>query len=171
LASGTVNNAVTLTMLPRLELAIVLTNYEGKFGTRKLSHGLSPDYNLGGYTVDRMANAQWLAREQHGALPALALGMRDIFGRVAKHQKAIYGVTRWQAGQLTLSAGLGDRALRGVFGGAQWALTPQVAAIVEGLHGTANGGFRLLPLKDFQLDAALVGFHSLGGGLSYRRRF
>ena len=62
-------------------------------------------------------------------------------------------------------------ALQGPFGGAEYALTPRVSAIAEGLHGQANGGLRLVPLKDVQLDMALMGFRSLGGGLSYRRRF
>ena len=171
ISQGTVANFFTLTLFPRLEITAVLTNYEGKLGTRNLNHGLTPDYDLGGYTVDRTASAQWLAFPQRGYRPALAFGLRDFLGRPAKHLQAQYAVMSLNRGHLTLSAGAGTLALRGPFGGAEYALTPRVSAIAEGLHGQANGGLRLVPLKDVQLDMALMGFRSLGGGLSYRRRF
>src|SRR5438132_12835424 len=44
ISNGTVANFFTLTMFPRLELTVVLTNYEGKLGSRNLNHGLTPDY-------------------------------------------------------------------------------------------------------------------------------
>ena len=170
ISPGTVANAFTVTLLPRLELGIVLTNFEGKLGIRRRNKGLSPDYGIAGYTVDRSAVVQWLVLTQRGSRPAVALGARDMFG-IQQLQQAQYGVTSLQRGRLTVSAGLGTRNLRGLFGGAEFAVTPRVTSIVEQLHGQWNGGFRLIPLRDVQLDAALMGFHSLGGGLSYRRRF
>jgi hypothetical protein len=166
-----VANFFAFTMFPRLELTVVLTNYQGKLGTRNLNHGLTPDYNLGGYTVDRTASAQWLALSQHGYRPSLAFGLRDFLGRPAKHLQAQYAVVSLSRGPLSLSAGVGTLALRGPFGGIEYALTPHVMAITEGLHGQANGGLRWLPLRDFQMDVAMMGFRSLGGGLSYRRKF
>jgi hypothetical protein len=171
LSQGTVANFFTLTILPRLELTAVLTNYEGKVGARDLNHGLSSDFNLGGYTVDRTASLQWLALTQHGLRPALAFGLRDFLGRPVKHLQAQYAVMSMNRGRLTLSAGLGTLALRGPFGGAEYVLTRRVSIITEGLNHLKNGGLRVLPLKDVQLDLALMGFRSLGGGLSYRRHF
>lgn len=170
ISKGSVAHCFTLTLLPRLELAAVFTNYEGRLGARNLNHGLTPDRDLGGYTIDRMVTAQWLVLPQRDARPAVALGIRDITGTVQLF-KAYYGVTSLRRGRLTVSAGLGTGLLHGPFGGAEFALTPGVTAVAEGLHGQVNGGFRLVPLKDFQLDAALMGFRSLGGGMSYRRRF
>lgn len=171
ISQGTVANFFTLTMLPRLELTVVLTNYEGKIGTRNLNHGLTPDFDLGGYTVDRTASAQWLALTQHGVRPSLALGARDFLGRPAKHLQAQYAVMSWNRGPLTLSGGFGTLALHGPFGGFEYAFTPHVMLITEGMHGQANGGFRFLPLHNVQLDLAMMGLRSLGGGLSYRRKF
>jgi hypothetical protein len=171
ISKGTVANFFTLTMIHNLELTIVLTNYEGKLGTRTLSHGLTPDFNVGGLTLDRTASMQWLALPQRGERPSLAFGMRDFLGRSVKHLHAQYGVVSLNRGRLTLSTGWGTQALSGPFGGVQYALTPQVYAIAEGLNNQKNGGLRLIPLKDLQLDMALMGFHQLGGGLSYRRRF
>ena len=37
--------------------------------------------------------------------------------------------------------------------------------------GQVNGGLRLYPVRDIQVDFAMMGFRSLGGGASYRRRF
>jgi hypothetical protein len=171
IATGTVANYFTLTMFPRLEFTVVLTNYEGKLGARNLNHGLTPDFNLGGYTVDRTVSTQWLALTQHGSRPAVAFGFRDLFGRTQKHVRAQYGVMSFSQGKLTLSAGLGTEALHGPFGGVEYAIIPRVSAIAEGLRGQTNGGFRVVPLKDLQMDLAFMGFQSLGGGLSYRRRF
>jgi hypothetical protein len=170
ISPGTVANAFTVTLLPRLELGIVLTNFEGKLGVRRRNRGLSADYGIAGYTVDRSAMMQWLVVTQKGSRPSMAVGVRDLFG-IQQLQQAQYGVTSFRRGRLQLSAGLGTKALHGVFGGAEFAITPRVTSIVEQLHGQWNGGFRLMPLRDFQLDAALMGFRSLGGGLSYRRRF
>jgi hypothetical protein len=171
ISQGTVANFFTLTMFPRLELTVVLTNYEGKLGTRNLNHGLTPDYDLGGYTVDRTASAQWLALSQRGYRPSLAFGLRDFLGRPAKHLQAQYVVMSLNRGRLTMSAGVGALALRGPFGGMEYSFTPRLSVIAEGLHGEANGGLRLQPVRDVQMDLALMGFRSLGGGLSYRRKF
>jgi hypothetical protein len=170
ISPGTVANAFTVTILPRVELGIVLTNFEGKLGIRRRNRGLSPDYGIAGYTVDRSAMAQWLVLTQKGSRPAMAVGVRDLFG-IQQLQQARYAVVSWRQGRLMVSAGLGQQALRGIFGGADFAITPHVTSIVEQLHGQWNGGFRLTPFRDIQLDTALMGFHSLGGGLSYRRRF
>ena len=70
-----------------------------------------------------------------------------------------------------ISAGLGTQDLHGPFGGAELAVTPQVSAILEGMNGQINGGVRLVPIKNWQLDFAMMGFRSPGGGGSYRRRF
>jgi hypothetical protein len=114
---------------------------------------------------------QWLALTQHGDRPSLAFGLRDFLGRPQKHLQAQYAVMSLRHNRLTVSAGVGTLALRGPFGGLEYALTPRVSAIAEGLRGNANGGFRLIPLRDVQMDLALMGFRSLGGGLSYRRKF
>jgi hypothetical protein len=171
ISKGTIANYFAVTMLPRVELTLVLTNYEGKLGARNLTTGLTPDFNLGGYTLDRTVSTQWLAVTQQGARPAIAFGMRDIFGRAVKHLRAQYGVMSFARGRVSLSAGLGTQALHGPFGGVEYAIIPQVSAIVEGLHGQSNGGFRLMPIRNVQMDLAMMGFRSLGGGLSYRRRF
>jgi len=170
ISPGTVANAFTVSLLPRLELGIVLTNFEGKLGVSRRDRGLSPDYGIAGYTVDRSAMAQWLVLTQKGSRPAMAVGIRDLFG-IQQLQQAQFGVMSWRQGRLMLSAGLGRQALRGIFGGAEFAITPHVTSIVEQLHGQWNGGFRLTPLRDVQLDTAFMGFRSLGGSLSYRRRF
>jgi len=170
ISPGTVANAFTVTLLPRLEMGIVLTNFEGKLGVSRRDRGVSPDYGIAGYTVDRSAMAQWLVVTQKGSRPAMAVGVRDLFG-IQQLQQAEYGVMSWRQGRLMLSAGLGRQALQGIFGGAEFAITSHVTSIVEQLHGQWNGGFRLTPLRDIQFDAALMGFRSLGGGLSYRRRF
>jgi hypothetical protein len=171
IATGTIANYFTVTMLPRVEMTLVLTNYEGKLGTRNLKNGLTPDFGIGGYTVDRTFSAQWLAVTQHGDRPAIALGARDIFGRTVKHLHAQYGVMSFTRGKLSLSAGLGTQALHGPFGGFEYAILPRVSAIAEGLYGQTNGGLRVVPLKNLQMDLAMMDFRSLAGGLSYRRRF
>jgi hypothetical protein len=171
IAKGTIANYFAVTMLPRVEMTLVLTNYEGKVGTRNLKNGLTPDFSLGGYTVDRTFSGQWLAVTQHGDRPAIAFGARDILGRSVKHLHAQYGVMSFQRGKLMLSAGLGTQALHGPFGGIEYAILPRISAVAEGLYGQTNGGFRLVPLKDFQMDLAMMDFRSLAGGLSYHRRF
>src|SRR5436309_14555737 len=40
ISNGTVAHCLTLTLIPRVEVAAVLNNYEGKLGTRRLDHGL-----------------------------------------------------------------------------------------------------------------------------------
>lgn len=171
IAKGTIANYFSVTLLPRVECTLVLTNYEGKLGTRNLKNGLTPDFALGGYTVDRTFSAQWLAVTQRGPRPALAFGARDIFGRSVKHLHAQYGVLSYNRGPVTLSAGFGTQALHGPFGGIEYAVIPKLSLIAEGLHGQTNGGLRVAPLKDVQMDMAFMGFHELAGGLSYRRRF
>src|SRR5438034_4093000 len=112
ISDGTVAHCLTVTLLPRVEVAAVLNNYEGKFGTRRLDHGLSPDRNLGGYTVDRMVSTQWLALTQRGMRPSFALGIRDVFG-TDQVLKSPYGVASWKltpfgaSRPLMISAGLG----------------------------------------------------------------
>jgi hypothetical protein len=170
ISDGTVAHSLTVTLLPRVEVAAVLNNYEGKLGARRLDQGLSPDRDLGGYTVDRMVAVHWLASEQRGSRPAIAFGVRDLFGTM-KLLKAQYGVASLRRGNLTVSAGVGTRILRGPFGGVEYSFGPRVTAIVEGLTGQVNGGLRIEPFKNVQLDTAFMGFRSLGGGLSYRRRF
>src|SRR5262249_31251586 len=138
--------------------------------------GLSPDRNLGGYNVDRMVSTQWLAVTQRGSRPAFVLGVRDVFG-TDQMLKTQYGAASWllsafgKPQQLSVTVGAGTRILHGPFGGAELSLTPQVSAVVEALTGQVNGGFRLEPIKSWQLDVAMMGFRTLGGGAAYRRRF
>lgn len=169
ISRGTVAHCLTLTLLPRLELGAVVTNYQGKLGFHRLNHGLTPDRDLGGYDVDRAVALHWLALEQHGAWPALAFGIHDLFGTL-KLQRAMYGVASLRRGRLTLSTGVGTQSLHGPFGGVQFALNPHVTGILEALRGQTNGGLRITPFRDIQIDAAFMGFRSLGGGVSYRRR-
>lgn len=176
ISNGTVAHTFTMTLVPRVELAALINNYEGRLGARNLDAGPTPDKPLAGYTTDRMVAMHWLAAKQHGSRPAIAFGIRDIFGTV-QPLKAQYGVASWkltplgEARPVILSAGLGAGLLKGPFGGAEIRVAPRATLILEGLTGQVNGGVRMVPLKNFQLDAALMGFRSLGGGLSYRRRF
>jgi hypothetical protein len=172
---ATVAHHLTLTLLPRLELTALLNNFEGRLGVQRLNAGPTPDHDLAGYTVDRMVGTQYLVMGQRGSRPSVAIGWRDILGTV-QQLRAQYGVASLRLlplGEdrpLTLSLGVGTRRLHGPFGGVEFSLHPRASAILEALRGQVNGGFRLEPLPHLQLDAALMGFRSLGGGLSYRRK-
>jgi O-antigen ligase/polysaccharide polymerase Wzy-like membrane protein/exopolysaccharide biosynthesis protein YbjH len=175
-SSGTVAHSLTVGLIPRVEVAAVLTNWEGRLGTRRLNAGPSADFNLAGYDVDRMVAVHWLALKQNGSRPALAFGVRDVFG-TDQPLRAQYGVASWSLTPLgadrplMLSAGVGTRSLHGPFAGAEFQFDRHASFLLEGMRGMVNGGFRVVPLRNFQLDAAFMGFRSLGGGLSYQRRF
>ncbi len=175
-ANATVAHHFTMTLLPRLEVTALLNNFEGHPGAQRLDTGPTADHNLAGYDVDRMIGAQWQVRRQKGSTPAVSLGIRDIFG-TDQQLRTQYGVTSLTltpfgaTRPMTLTLGVGTRMLGGAFGGVEFALHPRASAIIEAMRGQTNGGLRLSPLKNIQLDAALMGFRSLGGGMSYRRRF
>jgi hypothetical protein len=123
-----------------------------------------------------MVAVHWLALKQNGRRPALAFGVRDVFG-TDQPLRAQYGVASWSLTPLgadrplMLSAGVGTRSLHGPFAGAEFQFDRHASFLLEGMRGMVNGGFRVVPLRNFQLDAAFMGFRSLGGGLSYQRRF
>ena len=138
--------------------------------------GPSADFPLAGYNADRMVALHWMPMQARGQRPAVAIGVRDAFG-TDQPLRAQYAVASWQltplgaARPLTLSAGVGTQQLGGPFGGAEFHFDRRATFILEALRGQVNGGFRLVPLRNFQMDAAFMNFHSLGGGLSYRRQF
>jgi hypothetical protein len=163
-------------MLPRLEFAAVLNNWEGKLGAQRLDAGPSADYNMAGYNVDRSVAVHWQAVTERGYQPAIAIGTRDLFG-TQQLQRSHYAVASWKVtpfGErqpLDLSVGYGTRHLGGAFAGIEYSPHPRATLVLERLRGQVHGGLRVEPIRNFQLDAGLMGFRSLGGGLSYRRRF
>jgi hypothetical protein len=175
-AKGTVAHSLTLTLLPRVEVAAVLNNWEGKLGAQRLDAGPSQDFDLAGYNTDRMVAVHWQAMRGEGSRPSVALGVRDLFGS-SQPLRSQYAVASWALTShgpdraLTLSAGLGTRHLGGLFGGVEYQVDRRATLVCEALRGQVNGGVRLVPFKNFQLDAAAMSFRSLGGGLSYRRQF
>jgi hypothetical protein len=175
-AKGTVAHSLTLTLLPRVEVAAVLNNWEGKLGAQRLDAGPSQDFDLAGYNTDRMVAVHWQALRGEGGRPSVALGVRDLFGS-DQPLRAQYAVASWTLTSfgadrpLTVSAGAGTRHLGGPFGGVAYQADRRATLVFEALRGQVNGGVRLTPFKNVQLDAAAMSFRSLGGGLSYRRKF
>ena len=123
-----------------------------------------------------MIAVHWHAMRGEGGRPSVALGVRDLFGS-DQPLRASYAVASWaitpfgEDRPLTVSAGAGTRHLGGPFGGVAYQVDRRAILVFEALRGQVNGGFRLVPLKNFQIDAAAMSFRSLGGGLSYRRKF
>jgi hypothetical protein len=175
-SKGTVAHSLALTLLPRVEVAAVLNNWEGKLGAQRLNAGPSQDFDLAGYNTDRMIAVHWQAMRGEGSRPSVAIGVRDLFG-TSQPLRSQYAVASWALASrasdraLTLSAGLGTRHLGGLFGGVEYQVERRATLVCEAQRGQVNGGVRLVPFKNVQIDAAAMSFRSFGGGLSYRRKF
>jgi hypothetical protein len=167
-AAGTVNQYFVMGLVPRLEVAAVVTNQEGRLGARRVDN--PADGGEPGFIVDRHAAVHWLALQERGARPALAVGSPDLLG-ASQLYKGYYAVLgkHWGAAQVNL--GVGTNLLHGPFGGVQYRLRSGPTLLLEGLRDEINGGVRWRASRNFQLDLAVMGFRSLGGGLSYHRRF
>ena len=123
-----------------------------------------------------MIAVHWQAMRGEGSRPSVAIGVRDLFG-TSQPLRSQYAVASWALASrasdraLTLSAGLGTRHLGGLFGGVEYQVERRATLVCEAQRGQVNGGVRLVPFKNVQIDAAAMSFRSFGGGLSYRRKF
>lgn len=121
------------------------------------------------YSTDRSIFAHYQLWPQHGNLPAVAIGAQDISFRDDAQVVgcAEYIVVTQQLGDLRLHLGRGTKRLSGLFGGAEYRLSPSLAAIGEYDTDWFNYGLRAAPDQSWRVDLTLTDSHAIGGAVSY----
>ncbi len=156
---------VTMGFLPNLELGFRLTVFPD------LEPARFPRWD---YSTDRSLFAHYRLWPQHGSLPAVAIGAQDIQVRDV-HSEAIgraeYIVATEQVGNLRMHLGRGTKRLSGLFGGAEYRLSPRLVVIGEYDTDWFNCGLRMAPSRSWRADVTLTDSREIGGALSYTGMF
>jgi hypothetical protein len=164
-SSGTMAQYLAVGLLDNVEISAALLNLQGKLGIQRLPSTNTQD----GWNVDRTFSIHALAYKGRLGTPSFAVGARDVFGD-AVHNRAYYAVATQGLGPVRLSAGYGTDSLGGVFLGLEAPLGPRGRALIEQVDGNTNVGLRWQLFSGLQADVAMMGGHSLAGGLSWRSR-
>ncbi len=156
---------VNIGFLPNLELGFRLTVFPD------LEPARFPRWD---YSTDRSLFAHYRLWPQHGSLPAVAIGAQDIQVRDV-HSEAIgrveYIVAIEQVGNLRMHLGRGTKRLSGLFGGAEYRLSPRLVVIGEHDTDWFNYGLRMAPSRSWRADVTLTDSREIGGALSYTGLF
>jgi hypothetical protein len=121
------------------------------------------------YSTDRSVFAHYQLWPQHGSLPAVAIGAQDISFRDDAEVvgRAEYIVATQQLGALRLHLGRGTKRLSGLFGGAEYCISPGLAVIGEYDTDWFNYGLRAAPNRSWRVDLTLTDSRAIGGAVSY----
>jgi len=151
---------VNVGLLPRLELGFRLSIFPDVEPLR------FPNWH---YSTDRSVFAHYQLWPQHGNLPAVAVGAQDIgFHNDAEVVgRAEYIVATEQLGDLRLHLGRGTKRLSGLFGGAEYRISPRMALIGEYDTDWVNYGLRTAPDQSWRVDLTLTDSRAIGGSVSY----
>lgn len=154
---------VTMGFLPFLELGL------------RYSRALDPGP---GSVGDRMVSARFQIVNERKVLPAVVIGVHDLFSNVGGHFNALYGVASKQLSpQLGLHLGYGVNWLNarnhefvGLFGGVSWSPVQIITFMLENDGQRFNGGLRFYFFQHIGVLVGFQNFDSLSGGLSYHFR-
>ncbi len=151
---------VNVGLLPNLELGFRLSIFPDVELLR------FPNWH---YSTDRSIFAHYQLWPQHGNLPAVALGAQDIRFRDDAEVvgQAEYIVATQQLGDLRLHLGRGTKRLSGLFGGAEYRLSPTLAVMGEYDTDWFNYGLRAAPDRSWRVDLTLTDSRAIGGAVSY----
>jgi len=151
---------VNVGLLPNLELGFRLSIFPDIAPLR------FPNWH---YSTDRSVFAHYRLWPQHGNLPAVAIGAQDIRFRDDAEVvgQAEYIVATQQLGALRLHLGRGTKRLSGVFGGAEYRLSPGLAVMGEYDTDWFNYGLRMAPDQSWRVDLTLTDSRAIGGAVSY----
>ncbi len=121
------------------------------------------------YSTDRSIFAHYQLWPQHGNLPAVAIGAQDIRFRDDAQVvgRAEYIVATQQLGDLRIHLGRGTKRLSGLFGGAEYRISPKLAVIGEYDTDWFNYGLRAAPDYSWRVDLTLTDSRAIGGAISY----
>lgn len=164
--SSTVLHFASVAVLPRVEVTGRITNIDGRLGVQY--HDLLRGQNYGGWNMDRALGAHVQILTQSARLPlSLAVGDQDVTGNgafgarylVASHRQPRYGV----------HLGTGSGFLGKLFAGFDYQPNPRFRVLLDHDGTRANLGCAV-QIRHFTLTPALMGFRSLGGGVTYSQR-
>lgn len=114
---------------------------------------------------DREVSLKWQILKETDALPALAVGARDLGGE-ARTQEAYYAVAQKAIIEnLTLSLGGGTDKYEGIFGGASYRPVPQVELMAEYDTEGFNAGARFHAAKWLSISLASLDGGDFGFGI------
>jgi len=151
---------VNVGLLPGLELGFRLSIFPDVEPLR------FPNWH---YSTDRSVFAHYQLWPQHGNVPAVAIGAQDISFRDDAEVvgRAEYIVATQQLGDLRIHLGRGTKRLSGLFGGAEYRLSPTLAVIGEYDTDWFNYGLRAAPDHSWRVDLTLTDSRAIGGAVSY----
>ena len=166
------------------DVAMGLMNFDGKlfaqkFGPERPLGTTAAGTPAGGWNIDRIVSARWLALRQGRRTPSLAVGMRDLTGTSnfgANYLVASYRLPRpaWEPNAarsgLGLHLGAGTNRLHGLFGGVDYSPSPRVTLMLEAAEGRVHAGLRWRLTHQIHVQPSLLGLRWLGGGVCYTNR-
>lgn len=167
---GTVAHIMNVSLYPRSEFTLMITNVEGKLGVQ--GRRVVPGSTLGGFNIDRAVSTHKLLWKETRRSPAGAIGWQDIgiSGLGTRLYTAKYLVLSKHIANWGIHLGFGSDRLKGVLFGLDHSITPKTRFLLDMGKTFRTFGIRGYVLPHLRADLYFTDFKRLGWGAAFIKK-